>query len=145
MSDWLVGSMTGPSASATLYPTRTGRLVYRAAMLSALVIAALQMFRVRAGMLTDYGADVLGTAWLYAMTRLGWTVFQRRRPTTALIAAAIVFALCVISELGQRAGVVPGRYDPYDIVAFAIGISACLVLERALGSFVAPPTRAPPN
>jgi hypothetical protein len=114
-------------------------------MLSALAIGALQMFRVPAGIVTNYGADVLGTAWLYAMARLGWTVFQRRRPTTAAVAAAVVLALCVLSELGQAIRLVPGHYDPFDIAAFALGIGTCLLLERAMGPFAAPADHVPPN
>jgi hypothetical protein len=108
-------------------------------MLAALAIGGLQMFRIPAGVLTDYGADVFGTAWLYAMTRLGWTVFQRGRPAGTNAAAAVIFALCTLSEVGQRVHLVPGHFDPYDIVAFAAGIAACLACERVLGPFVDAP------
>ena len=53
------------------------RLAYAAIMTTALAIGALQMLRVRGGVITDYGADVFGTAWLYAMFRQGRTIFQR--------------------------------------------------------------------
>ena len=118
-------------------PTAIGRWFYRASMLAALAIGGLQMFHVRGGILTNYGADLLGTAWLYAMTRLGLTIVQRGRPTSAATAAAVIFLLCTMSELGQREHVVPGRYDPLDIVAFALAIGACLGVERFFGPFVA--------
>jgi hypothetical protein len=137
--------MTMP-ASASLSPTRIGRSFYQASMSSALLIGGLQMFHIRAGFLTNYGADLLGTAWLFAMTRLGWTVVQGGRPTSSATAAAVIFVLCSVSELGQLVRLVPGRYDPYDIGAFALAIGACLALERILGPFVAlQPGHAPRN
>lgn len=126
-----------PAASLTSTASSSGRLFYRASMVSALAIGALQMFHVRAGVLTNYGADLFGTAWLYAMTRLGWTVVQRGRPASAATAATVIFVLCAVSEVGQHTGVVPGHYDPYDVLTFAVAIGACLWLERALGPFVA--------
>ena len=43
-------------------------------MTTALAIGALQMFHIRAGFVTNYGADVFGTAWLYGMFRQGRTI-----------------------------------------------------------------------
>src|SRR5262245_12954671 len=117
--------------------TRAGRMFYRISMCLALCIGALQMYRVRAGFVTDYGADLLGTVWLYAMTRLGWTIVQRGRAASGGAAALIVFALCTLSECAQRSRLFPGRYDPYDILAFGVAVAASLGLERVIGPFVA--------
>jgi hypothetical protein len=110
--------------------TRAGRAFYTAAISTALAVGALQMYHVHGGLLTDYGADVFGTAWLYAMIRLGRTIFQRGRTTDAPTAAVIVFVLCVVSELGQRVHLVPGHFDPYDIVAYCVTVTACVGLDR---------------
>ena len=93
------------------------------------------MYHVRAGVLTDYGADVFGTAWLYAMTRLGRTVVQRGRTVQPVPTAAVVFGLCTISEFGQLVGIVPGRFDPFDIVAFLAAVVASVAIERWVGPF----------
>jgi hypothetical protein len=116
-------------------PTDIGRRFYRGAMLSSLVIGGLQMFHVRGGIVTNYGADFLGTAWIYAMTRLGVTVFQRGRGAAATPSGVITFVLCTGSEFGQRMGIVPGHFDPYDILTFALSVGACLALEQTLGPF----------
>jgi hypothetical protein len=46
-----------------------------------------------------------------------------------LLAAVIVFVLCALSEFGQRVHLVPGRFDPYDLVAFGVTVAACFVLD----------------
>jgi len=125
---------TGDFASQA---TRAGRMFYRISMCLALCIGALQMYRVRGGFVTNYGADLLGTVWLYAMTRLGWTIVQRGRATSGGAAALIVFAMCTLSEFAQRSRFFPGHYDPYDILAFGVAVAASLGLERVIGPFVA--------
>jgi hypothetical protein len=115
--------------------TRTGRAFQIAAIASALAVGALQMYHVRGGMFTDYGADAFGTAWVYATIRLGGTIIQRGRPATAARSAWIVFLLCVGWELGQKMHLVPGYYDPYDIVTYAAALVTCWAIDR-LAPFV---------
>lgn len=103
---------------------------YVGAMGVALAIGALQAFRVRAGWVTNYGADVFGTIWLYAMFRQGRTVFQRGRRLGAGATALVVFAGCAASEFGQRWHVVPGVFDPLDLAAFAVSVGACWLVDR---------------
>src|SRR4051812_48022217 len=74
--------------------TPTGRAFQVVATITALSVGALQMYHVRGGILTDYGADVFGTAWVYATTRFGKTFIQRGRILGAGASAAIVFLLC---------------------------------------------------
>lgn len=110
--------------------TRAGRAFHFTVICAALAVGALQMYHVRGGIVTNYGADVFGTAWAYATTRLGRTVVRRGRTTSAERAAALAFVLCVLWELGQRAHLVPGRYDPYDIVTYAATALTCWVIDR---------------
>jgi hypothetical protein len=110
--------------------TRVGRTFHFTVICAALAVGALQMYRVRGGVVTDYGADVFGTAWVYATIRLGRSVIQRGRTTSAERAASVVFVLCVLWELGQRAHLAPGRYDPYDIVTYAATAVACWLIDR---------------
>ena len=115
----------------TPHPTRAGRAFYGISTVTALAVGALQMYRVRGGLLTDYGADFFGTAWLYAMTRLGGTVIQRGRSLGAWPTGLLIFALCTLSEFGQRLHLVPGHYDPLDILTYALAILACWLVDRA--------------
>lgn len=132
--------MTNRAATyrAQASPTRAGRVFYAVAMSTALGIGALQMYHVHGGLLTDYGADVFGTAWFYAMTRQGRTVIQRGRAIGPWSAAVIVFALCSASELAQNLHLVPGRYDPYDLAAYAFSVLSCWVIDGVLGPLVEP-------
>lgn len=97
----------------------------------SLAVGALQMARVHGGWLTNYGADIFGTAWLYAITRQGRT-FLRRATLAPWQAAVIVFACCAASEFAQRAGVLSGVFDPLDLAAYAATVVACVVLDHAL-------------
>ncbi len=99
---------------------------------------ALQMHHVYGGLLTHYGADVFGTAWIYATTRLVRTIFQRGRIVSPKIAAIVVFALCGASELGQKLHLMPGRHDTYDLLAYALTIAACWLVECKLAPFARP-------
>jgi hypothetical protein len=110
---------------------QSGTIFYAAAVLLSLAVGALQMARVHGGWLTDYGADVFGTAWLYALARQGRT-FLRRATMPPWQAAALVFACCAASEFAQRAGVLSGVFDPRDLAAYAATVTACAVLDHAL-------------
>lgn len=113
--------------------TTAARLFYNAMMAIALAIGALQTFQVKAGWLTNYGADVFGTAWLYGLFRQGRTVLQRRRGgMSAGATAAFVFAGCAGSEFMQAVKLIPGVFDPLDLAAFAATVTACYALDRAL-------------
>jgi hypothetical protein len=109
---------------------RRSWIFYTAMMAIALGIGVLQMFRVPAGLLTDYGADVFGTAWLYAMFRQGRTVFGRGRAMTAPLTAVFVFTGCAVSEFAQAAEILPGVFDSFDLLAFAVSVAACYALDR---------------
>jgi hypothetical protein len=107
----------------------SGRVFYNLTMGIALGIGALQMFRVRGGLVTEYGADVFGTAWLYGMFRQGRTVFQRGSEMGAGATAVFVFAGCAASEVAQRFRLFPGVFDPLDLAAFAVSVAFCYFLD----------------
>ena len=118
--------------------TRSGRLFFVASMAACLVCAGLEMAHVRGGILTSYGADVFGTAWFYATFRMcGTNIFRRGRPASMSVAAPLTFALGTASEIVQRAGLIQGTYDPFDILAFALAVMASVTLDYAFGPFVA--------
>jgi hypothetical protein len=112
----------------------SGRFFYSLALTTSLAIGALQMFHVRGGVVTDYGADVFGTAWFYAMFRQGRNVLWPGRRLSAGTAAMLVLAGCVASELAQRSSLFPGVFDPLDLVAYAVTLAALYAVDRRFGS-----------
>jgi len=108
-------------------------IFYNVSMAAALSIGVLQMYRVRGGLLTDYGADLFGTFWLYAMARQGRTIFQRGRRLSAGSAAGLVFLGCTASEFAQKLHWLPGVFDPFDILTYALAVAACFALDRIFG------------
>jgi hypothetical protein len=115
---------------------------WRAAYYGLLIVwvgcGVLVMNKVRGGFLTNYGADVTQPAWLYIVTR-GLdepgrrTRVQRWFGTTPERAAMVIFLAAALTEVSQRywpAGVFPGRFDPLDIVAYAVGVGTCYAIER---------------
>ena len=80
--------------------TRTGRAFHASMIVAALAVGALQMYHVHGGLLTDYGADAFGTAWVYATMRLGRSIIQRGQSASAGRSAIVVFS--VVHGLGVR-------------------------------------------
>jgi hypothetical protein len=109
-----------------------GRVFYAGTQATSLAIGLLQMFHVRGGFITSYGADVFGTAWLYAMFRQGTTVLQRGRVFAPEAAAGLVFLGCAASEYGQRLHLVPGTFDPCDLLAFGVTVLVCCGIDRRI-------------
>jgi hypothetical protein len=86
-------------------------------------IGGLQMYRVNAGLLTNYGADFFAPPYLYVMLRSGRL---RLRPFTAL---SVVLSGCYLWEWMQRYdlsgtpfAITRGHFDPFDILAYTIGL-----------------------
>lgn len=86
-------------------------------------IGGLQMFRVNAGPLTNYGADLLAPPYLYLMFRSGR---YRLGPHAAL---GLVLSGCCLWEWLQRfdlsgtpLAITRGRFDPLDLLAYAVGL-----------------------
>lgn len=93
-------------------------------------IGGLQMSRVSAGFLTNYGADLLAPPYLYLALRGGRL---RLRPLTALTA---VLGGCFLWEWLQRydlAGtplaITRGRFDPLDLLAYTLGLLVVYVVD----------------
>ena len=118
--------------------TRAGHLFFAVTMTIAIAIGAMQAYRIRGGWITNYGADAFGTAWVYATMRSGRTIFLRGRSFGSIDTATIVFILCAASEFGQRWHLVPGRFDPYDLLTYACTLIGCVLLDHALGPFAVP-------
>ncbi len=95
-------------------------------------IGTLQMFKIRAGLLTSHGADFFAPALLYFLTRDGKTLLRQigvdgNKP---ILAAASIFVLCAAWEIFQKIHLIPGVFDWYDLLAYALGIACAFALDK---------------
>ena len=103
------------------------------------IIGALQMAKVRAGFVTNYGADIVCPALLYVLIRRNRTVLKllwRSHPTPEF-AALILLVACFAWEWSQRyrfegtvLDIARGRFDPLDLLAYAGAIGAVYAADR---------------
>ncbi|MBN2001007.1 hypothetical protein JW935_25910 [candidate division KSB1 bacterium] len=120
---------------------RTWKVIYWALMAAFLLAATLNMLRVRAGVLTSYLADLTVPALLYVISR----GLARGKPSsrhhlmrwigrTPRRAAAVFFLASAATEVSQilwPRGLFAGRFDPWDIVAYGVGLLICYSLDNA--------------
>jgi hypothetical protein len=100
--------------------------------------AAANMARIRGGFLTNYAADLAVPAWLYVVLREQAAEGRKHRllpwaGRSAEATGAMIFTGAALTEFAQHfwpRGVLPGTFDPLDIVAYAAGIAACYLSER---------------
>jgi hypothetical protein len=102
-----------------------------------IVTAVISTKRIPAGFLSNYAADVACPAWLYIGLRglhgSRPTVFGRYFGATPERAAIVLFGGSTLTELSQvwwPQGFFAGTYDPYDIVAYAVGVGVCYAFEK---------------
>jgi hypothetical protein len=109
-------------------------LLFAASMATGL----LNMMSIRAGFITNYVADIAVPAYLYIVYRglhnptyrTPLTKYLGRRPE---ITALVVRGGSIATEICQRywpRGLFAGRYDPYYIVAFGVGVGICYVFDK---------------
>ena len=125
---------------ATTRPT-AWRVIYWMLMAAFLLTAALNMLHVRAGFLTNYLADLTLPALLYVLSR-GLVSDKRSFVRGGLMqwigrtparAAGVFFLASLATELSQifsPRGFFPGRFDPWDIVAYGVGLLTCYVFDK---------------
>ncbi len=107
-----------------------------------LLTGALNMLEIRGGFLTSHLADLVIPALLYIHLRglcghpLRRLVPRRVRQSSFALAGVIFLASAVteVSQVFWPRGIFRGYFDPLDLVAFAAGIAACLVVETYLAS-----------
>lgn len=116
-------------------------VTYWLLMVSLVITAILNMRHVRAGFATNYLADLTVPALLYVICRGLAPGTRRRTPLRAVLdavgrtperAAWTLFVASTATELVQLywpGQFIAGRYDPWDIVAYASGLAACYVAE----------------
>jgi len=114
-------------------------IVYWALFVTFLGTAALNMLHVRGGILTNQTADLVAPAWLYVVARGLYSVNGRqtfiqrtlgRTPERAALALFLASALTEISQFYWPRGLFSGRFDALDILAYAIGLATCYVVDK---------------
>ena len=99
-----------------------------------IAIGLLQMKRIHVGVFTDYGADVVCPALLFVLTRQGKSLLRHigLRQDRPMLIAAGVFGLSAAWEVAQRLHWIPGTFDPYDLLAYAIGVTVPMLIDHWL-------------
>jgi hypothetical protein len=97
-----------------------------------LLIGWLQMQHKRVGALTSQGADVVAPALLFVLARDGKSLLHfigltKDRPVTIALG---VFGLSLGWEICQKFHWITGVFDPWDILAYAVGVSVPYALDR---------------
>lgn len=138
----MLGADHRPSA-ADEADRRGWRIAYWTLFVAFLGTAALNMLHVRGGFLTNHAADLIVPAWLYVASRGlhsrngRQTRIQRTLGQTPERAALVLFLASTLTEVSQfywPRGLFPGRFDALDVLAYALGLAICYVMDkRSLG------------
>lgn len=107
-----------------------------------LLAAVLNMTGTAAGFATNHLADITGPAWLYISLRGladpdRHTAIQSligRTPTRAALLLFLASTATEVSQLFWSAGLFRGRFDLWDVVAFAVGILPLYLLDLRGGA-----------
>jgi hypothetical protein len=103
-----------------------------------LLVGGLQMFRVRAGFLTNYAGDVAGPVFLYGAIRQRKTVlryFSTRTPSPEFTAVSLFLAcaaweICQLLDLrGTPLDITRGRFDVFDLLTYAASLVVCYAAD----------------
>lgn len=113
--------------------------IYWSLLAVLLITAALNMLHLRGGFLTNHAADVVVPAWMYVGARgLHSTSGLRTRVQRTLgqspeIAALGLFFASALTEVSQYYwphGLFRGRFDPLDILSYAVGLVVCYAFDK---------------
>jgi hypothetical protein len=116
--------------------------VYWTLTAAFLLSAALNLLHVRGGILTNYLADLTLPALLYVVSRDGGGAgpfrplmhWLGKKPERA---AAFFFLASAATELTQIVwphGLFAGRFDPWDIAAYALGLIVVYLIDIHRGA-----------
>ncbi len=133
------GGVTAPLPDGT---RRAWTVAYWGLTVAFLVTGFISMYRIRAGFLSNYAADLTCPAWLYIGIR---GPHRTNRPSrfgqffgaTPERAALVIFGGSALTELSQiwwPHGFFRGAFDPYDILAYAVGVGVPYLVEKVTTS-----------
>jgi hypothetical protein len=102
------------------------------------VVALLQMWKVRGGFITNYGADSIAPLMLYYSARTNKTLLTKlvkRTPSETQTFFTLWF-LCVLWEIAQKfdfsgtvLAITRGTFDPWDILTYTLSLLICYYLD----------------
>lgn len=125
---------------------RRWRIAYVVLTILFLLTVVLNLRHIHAGFLTNHLADLVVPAWLYVVARAPYDANQKRTflqwslGRSPEFAAASLFIASALSEVSQYywpSGLFRGRFDPLDILAYAVGLIAVYVADKRSGTPVA--------
>jgi hypothetical protein len=137
------------------------KLAYWTLLVSWVLGAAMNMWHMHGGFLTNYLADLTFPPWYYIVIR-GLSTTGKKPPfllrwfgVSAVRAAISILIAGVAYEMGQRYRMIPGTSDLWDVAAYAVGPVICLAFEKrhranirsidsSLGDFESSERRSPP-
>jgi hypothetical protein len=106
---------------------------------AAMISVGLQMGGVNGGFFTNYLADLAGPVWMYGILRQKKTVLKNvfSKIATPARAAILVFLVGTAWEAcqtfdfsGTPLSITRGRFDPLDIVCYAVSLAACYIADQ---------------
>ena len=116
------------------------RFAYWVLMGAFLLTAALNLLHARTGFWTSYLADLTVPALLYILARNlvpgkqlyphRLTSIVGRTPETAIVLLFLASTATEISQILWPRGFFAGRFDPWDIVAYGVGLAVCYGFDR---------------
>ena len=118
---------------------RRWRIAYWVLLAIFVLTAALNLLHVRAGFLTSHAADLFLPPWLYVVVRFfpaqrGWLAavhrWLGRSPARAAGSLFVASALTELSQIAWPRGLFAGVFDPLDLLAFAIGLVVCFIVDE---------------
>ena len=117
-------------------------IAYWTLLAGSVIGVVLNMNRVRGGFLTNYLADVAFPPWYYIYIRGLWPKKERlprlilfgdwfgRSPERASISIFAVGTAMELSTIYWPHGLFAGTYDPWDIIAYSLGLLICYYFDK---------------
>lgn len=114
------------------------KIAYYVLLIGWIVGAAMNMMRMHGGFVTNYLADLTFPPWFYITLRGKVTDRQKviraarwfgETPLRAAVSIFLVGAITEISSYHFPRGPFGGTFDPWDIVAYALGLTICYICE----------------
>jgi hypothetical protein len=102
------------------------------------VVALLQMWNVRGGFITNYGADSIAPIMLYYSARTNKTLLSKlvKRTPSGIQTFLTLWFLCMLWEILQKfdfsgtvLAITKGTFDPCDILTYTLTLLICYYLD----------------
>lgn len=96
-----------------------------------ITIALLQIFKVRGGFITNYGADIIAPVMLYYWTRTNRGLFSKlsEKGLNEKQTLILLWALCILWETRQYFDLSTGTIDAWDILTYSLTLFICYYLD----------------